>query len=218
MRKIFYIILIFIAVIVFSLKLNQVSEKKEKLQIKYILKPSVLKILSLGNEELLADILWLDFIQIYGYHIQNQTKFYNMDLILNAIITVDPYFLHAYTFGSLSLAYHTGKYKEAEMLIWKGILNNPDKWEYLFWYGFLNYTVFKRYFKAGKFFWLASLKKGAPDMTKRWAAFVFYKKVGDLKLSLYMWENLYNTTKNPFEKEVAKNYIERIKKRGGHVF
>lgn len=202
-----------IIVIILSHRLSLIFEKKESGHLYYHTKPDVLKLLSSGNEELIADALWLQFIQIYGGHLQKKQEFKNMDLLLNTIVDIDPHFLHAYTFGSISLAYHVKKYKEAEKLIWKGIVNNPEKWEYLFWYGFLNYTVFRKHIKAGKFFWLASLKKGAPDMTKRWAAFVFYKKVGNLQLSLRMWKNLYKTSKNKFEKEIAKNYIKKIKEK-----
>lgn len=202
-----------IIAMIFSYRLSLIFEKKEFGDLYYHTNSGTLKLLSAGNEELIADALWLQFIQIYGDHLQKKTKFKDMDLLLNTIVDIDPHFLHTYTFGSISLAYHLKKYKEAEKLIWKGIVNNPEKWEYLFWYGFLNYTVFNKHLKAGKFFWLASLKQGAPDMTKRWAAFVFYKKVGNLQLSLRMWENLYKTSKNKFEKEIAKIYIKKIKQK-----
>ncbi|MEO0260124.1 MAG: hypothetical protein ABIM77_05220, partial [candidate division WOR-3 bacterium] len=96
---------------------------------------------------------------------------------------------------------------KSEKLIKKGLYNNPERWEYPWWLGFLNYTFFKDYEKAGRYFRLSSLKPDAPESAYRWAAFIYYKKLKKLEISLLLWDELYRKAKNEFEKNIAKSYV-----------
>ena len=63
---------------------------------------------------------------------------------------------------------------------------------------------------AQTYYRIAAQKPNAPDMAKRWAAFVTYLKLGDRRTSLKMWIDYYNSTQNPEEKTLAEIYIKRI--------
>jgi hypothetical protein len=88
---------------------------------------------------------------------------------------------------------------------------NPEEWRFPFVYGFINYAFLADYGVARTYFRVASMKPGAPDIAQRWAAFVTYYKLGDLKTALALWVDLYNNTENPEEKTLATYYIGKIK-------
>jgi hypothetical protein len=64
---------------------------------------------------------------------------------------------------------------------------------------------------AARYFDLASRLPGAPDRTRRFAAFV-YSKAGHDLLSIRMWEELKETTDEPFMRELADHYLEDLYK------
>ena len=78
-------------------------------------------------------------------------------------------------------------------------------------YGFIHYVFLREHRIAQRYFRIASQKPDAPDTPKRWAAFVTYYRLGDLKTALALWLDLYNNTENPEEKAIAEQYIKKIK-------
>jgi len=80
-------------------------------------------------------------------------------------------------------------------------------------YAFVNYVFLQEYRVARTYLSIAAQKPDAPDMVRRWHAFVTYSKLGDLKTGLALWIDFYNDTKNPEEKSIARYYIEKIKMR-----
>jgi tetratricopeptide (TPR) repeat protein len=169
-----------------------------------------LKALSMGFYAPLADIVWLRFVQYYGEHRLTDRKFELMYHILDILTTLDPYFSHAYTLGSLMLTHDAQRPDQAKILLKKAMISNSDDWVYPFFYGFINYVFLRDYLTAECYFKLSALKAGAPTLPKRWAAFVAYKKVGDLKTALALWVDLYNHSENIEEKAIAELYIKDI--------
>jgi hypothetical protein len=100
---------------------------------------------------------------------------------------------------------------QARQLLKKGMHLNPEDWRLPFVYGFINYAFLADHRVARTYFKISSLKPEAPDVTQRWAAFVTYFKLGDLKTALALWIDLYNNTENPEEKTLATYYIGKIK-------
>jgi hypothetical protein len=187
--------------------MRKIKEQKA-LEILYLPKGEFLKYIALDHRLAFADLLWLQFIQYYGYHLQTDRKYPYMFSILDVLTDLDPKFKYAYTFGSILLAYDAKDKEKAERLIRKGMYRNPDRYEYPWWYGFLCYVRFKEYDKAGRYFRLASLKPNAPDMAYRWAAFVYYMKLRDLETALKLWYVAYENAKSEFEKALAEYYIK----------
>ena len=100
---------------------------------------------------------------------------------------------------------------QARMLMKKGMQANPDDWRLPFMYGFIHYVFSREYNVAQTYFRISAQKPDASDIPKRWAAFVTYYRLGDLKTALALWLDLYNNTKNPEEKAIAERYIKKIK-------
>uniref|UniRef100_A0A7C4XKC6 Tetratricopeptide repeat protein n=1 Tax=candidate division WOR-3 bacterium TaxID=2052148 RepID=A0A7C4XKC6_UNCW3 len=167
--------------------------------------------LSLGFYVPLADMVWLRFIQYYGEHRMTDARFDLMYHILDILTTLDPYFVHAYTLGALMLTHDAQRPDQARNLLKKGMYHDIDEWRIPFIYGFIHYVFLREYKVAQVYFRISSQKPNAPDMPKRWAAFLLYKKIGDLRTSLALWIDLYNNAKNPEERSIAEIYIKEIK-------
>ncbi|UCD05966.1 MAG: hypothetical protein JSV98_01665 [candidate division WOR-3 bacterium] len=172
-----------------------------------------LRTLSVGYHTPLADVVWLRFIQYYGEHRLTDARFELMYHILDILTTLDPKFLYSYTLGALMLTHDAQRPDQAEALLKKGMYSNPDEWRIPFTYGFINYIFLKEYRVAQTYFRVASAKPGAPDMPKRWYAFITYFKLGDLRTALALWTDLYNSSKNPEEREIALVYMKNIRMR-----
>jgi hypothetical protein len=171
-----------------------------------------LKTLSCGFYLPLADLVWFRFIQYYGEHRMTDAKFEYLYHILDILTTLDTRFTHAYTLGGLMLTYDADRPDQGLKLLSKGMTLNPDNWRPPFVYGFINYVFLRNYRVAQAYFRISSQKPNAPDFTKRWAAFILYKKLGDLSTAYALWLDLYNSTNNPEEKAIAKYYIDKVKK------
>lgn len=212
LRKIIILILLLSLIANFAYRLDWRKTEYALIgELMYFPSGIALKALSMGFYAPLADIVWLRFVQYYGEHRLTDRKFELMYHILDILTTLDPYFSHAYTLGSLMLTHDAQRPDQAKILLKKGMISNPDDWVYPFFYGFINYVFIKDYLPAEYYFRLSSLKPDAPIWPKRWAAFVAYKKVGDLETALALWLDLYEHSDNPEERAIAELYIKDIK-------
>jgi len=212
MKNIIVIILLLLLIANFSYRIDMKKSPHELIgEMMYFPSGIALKALSMGFYAPLADLVWLRFIQYYGEHRMSNAKFELMYHILDILTTLDKQFTYAYTLGALMLTHDAREPDQARNLLRKGITSNPDEWRIPFIYGFIHCVFLKEYTIAQTYFRISAMKPNAPDMPKRWAAFVTYFRLGDLKPALVLWYDLYNTTENPEEKEIAKFYINKIK-------
>ena len=211
-KKIVYIILLLLLIFNFSYRIDMKKSPHELIgEMMYFPSGIALRALSMGFYAPLADLVWLRFIQYYGEHRMSDAKFELMYHILDILTTLDSKFVYAYSLGALMLTHDAREPDQARNLLRKGITSNPDEWRIPFIYGFIHCVFLKEYNIAQTYFRISAMKPNAPDMPKRWAAFVTYFRLGDLKPALVLWYDLYNTTENPEEKEIAKFYINKIK-------
>ena len=170
-----------------------------------------IRALAMGFQAPLADIVWLRFIQYYGEHRMTDARFEMMYHILDILTTLDPNFVYAYTLGGLMLTHDAQRPDQARLLLKKGMLMRPDDWRMPYIYAFIHSVFIGDYGTAKTYFGISARRPDAPDMPKRWQAFVTYVKLGDPKTALAMWIDLYNTTENPEELQIAEYYIKKIK-------
>jgi hypothetical protein len=99
----------------------------------YLPSPEMLKIMSLGNPGLAADILYLWSIQYYSLFRPHE-RFLYLETIYNLITDLDPLYTDAYRIGALIMQIQTGGDQEelesaVKRLFDKGMRNLPDSWE-----------------------------------------------------------------------------------------
>ena len=212
MKNIIVIILLLLLIANFSYRIDLGKSPHELIgELMYFPSGTALRALSMGFYAPLADLVWLRFIQYYGEHRMSDARFELMYHILDILTTLDHRFMYAYSLGGLMLTHDAQRPDQARMLMKKGMLANPDDWRLPFMYGFIHYVFLREHRIAQRYFRIASQKPDAPDIPKRWAAFVTYYRLGDLKTALALWLDLYNNTKNPEEKTIAEMYIKKIK-------
>ncbi|MGB3340786.1 MAG: hypothetical protein WBB37_04820 [bacterium] len=212
MKKIILFIMLLALIINLSYRIDTTRTTHEIIgELMYFPSGRALRIFSMGFYAPLADLIWLRFIQYYGEHRLTDTKFEMMYHILDILTTLDIHFTYAYTLGGLMLTHDAQRPDQARKLLKKGMRAMPDDWRIPFMYGFIHYVFLREHRIAQRYFRIASQKPDAPDVPKRWAAFVTYYRLGDLKTALTLWLDLYNNTKNSEEKAIAEKYIKKIK-------
>lgn len=170
----------------------------------------MIRTMAIGYHAVLADVVWLRFIQYYGEHRLTDVKFELMYQILDILTTLDSRFVYAYTLGSLMLTHDAQMPDQALKLLKNGMYANPDEWRYPFMYAFINFIFLKNIPASIAYFRVAAYKPASTDMPKRWLGYLLKAKKHDLQASLAIWIDLYNNTKNPEEKITAEEYIGKI--------
>lgn len=170
---------------------------------------NVLKKASLGLNNFIADILWIQTIQYYGGG-DPQGKYRKLPEILDTLTSVDPKFAYPYSFGLLILP-GEGFVKEAVALGEKGMKspNVKGDWEIPYYLGLTEHFYAKDHIKAAKYLQIAADRPGAPDITKLMAG-IYYQKANDKTTAYNLYVVVYKTTKNKYVKERAKAYLDHM--------
>lgn len=165
---------------------------------------------SLGYREVVADFVWLSAVQYYGDFRRGDHDLRYFRGLIDIVTTLDPHFIFAYVFGALVMSEDVGSFEEGTEILKRGMAQNPTCWELPFEIGFLNFVNRRDNAVAAKYFELASNMPNAPEYTERFAAFV-YSKAGYGESSIRIWEEYKERTDDPFLKELADRYIEKIR-------
>ena len=164
---------------------------------------------TLGFREVMSDYLWFRFVQYYGAYALGQNDFRYFELLIDSITKLDPQFIEAYHFASLVFWSSFGDTGQSINMLKRGILANPDSAKLPFQIGFIYYVMEHDYTRAAHWFENAARCSDASDKEARFAAFARYK-AGDDRVSLALWENLYDSTDSPHMKELAVKMIEKL--------
>jgi hypothetical protein len=109
------------------------------------------------------------------------------------------------------MAQDMGDFDRGMALLKRGLEQNPERWEFPFEMGFLYYTVARNDALAARYFALAARMPGSSDLTRRFAAFV-YGKDGHRETSIRMWEAIARDAEEPYMRELAKHYLEKLRR------
>jgi hypothetical protein len=99
----------------------------------YLPTPEMLRIASLGNEGLMADLLYVWAIQYYS-QFDFREKFLYLETVFDLITDLDPRYFDAYRIGALIMSLQKygdpAEHKAAIVRLYeKGLKNLPDSWE-----------------------------------------------------------------------------------------
>jgi hypothetical protein len=163
----------------------------------------MLRLVSLGNRGLMADLLYLWSIQYYtGFRVDE--RFLYLETVYNQITDLDPYYFDAYRIGAMIMTIETAsdpseRRDAVERLYDKGLANMPDSWqlaEVAAWDAFNHLgdrNLAIRYAEIG------SKRPGAPDRLKRVLG-VWRDRFGEWTISdsIAYWEDvLAGATRKP---------------------
>ncbi len=167
--------------------------------------------LSLSYRQVVADFVWFSAVQYYGDYRKGNHSLAYFEGLMNIVISLDPHFIFAYVFGAWVMSEDMGDFKRGTEILRRGMANNPTSWELPFEIGFLNFTHRVDYDVASRYLDLASRMPHAPERAKRFAAFV-YQRAGEEDSAIRLWEAYKEYTDNPYLKEMAERYIQKLKR------
>lgn len=169
-----------------------------------------LKEISLGYEQLAADMVWLSAVQYYGEYRMGDHDLAYFRALIDIVTSLDPNFTFAYIFGALVTCEDLETFDEGIDILRKGMAWNPTAWQLPFEIGFLYYIERADYDMAAHYFDLASRLPGSSALARRFAAFV-YSRAGHIENSIRMWEEMKRTAEDPFMRELAARYLQKLR-------
>ncbi len=174
-----------------------------------------LRVMSLEYAPLMADIYWTRVVQYYGdKHERHDANFELLWPLLDLTTTLDPNLLVAYRFGATFLSEPSprgaGRPDLAIEFLGRGIRENPDYWRFYEDLGFVYYFELKDYEKASAAFAEGSKNPDAQIWMKVMAARIAAEGES-LSTSIFLWNEIYETTKDPMVKENALTHLRLLK-------
>ncbi len=164
---------------------------------------------------LVADIYWTRVVQYYGdKRARHDPNFELLWPLLDVTTTLDPNLLVAYRFGSTFLSEPSprgaGQPELGIELLERGIKANPDYWRFYEDLGFIYYFELKDYAKASAAFAEGSKNPDAQIWMKIMAAKIAAEGES-LATSIFLWNEVYETTKDPQVKQNALTHLQLLR-------
>jgi tetratricopeptide (TPR) repeat protein len=174
----------------------------------------LVKAMSLEYAPLMADIYWTRVVQYYGdKRAKRETNFELLWPLLDVTTTLDPNLLVAYRFGSTFLSEPSprgaGRPELGIELLERGIKANPEYWRFYEDLGFIYYFELKDYARASAAFTEGSKNPDAQIWMKVMAARIAAEGES-LQTSIFLWNEVYQTTKDPPVKENALMHLQLL--------
>lgn len=174
----------------------------------------VVKALSLEYAPLMAEIYWTRAVQYYGdKRARHQSGFDLLWPLLDLTTTLDPNLLVAYRFGSTFLSEPSprgaGHPELGIELLERGTKANPEQWRLYEDLGFIYYFELKDYAKASEAFAEGSKNPDSLVWMKVMAAKIAAEGES-LSTSLFLWNEIYQSTKDPLVKENALKHLHLL--------
>jgi hypothetical protein len=185
------------------------SDRSRRFEVLYLPSGRFVSEASLGYRDLAADLLWFRMVQYYGGYRLGQNDLALFTHLAGVITDLDPQFTFAYVFAALIVAEDLGRVDRGISILEKGAAANPSEWRFPFEIGFLSYVYTRDYAKAVSSFERAASLPDASPQAARFAAFAA-GKAGYVETSIALWEELARTSDNPYLRELARRYIEKL--------
>lgn len=187
----------------------QVYPNVEMESLLYLPSGKHLKPLTLGYNQVAADLLWIKTISYFGGHFLTDKEYPWLSHILNLIIDLDPRFDFPYYFGGIVLSLEASQVENANKILARGIEAYPDKWEYPFYIGFNHYYHQEDPLKALPYIERAAILPRSPDFIRSMVR-TLHMKTGRKDASLRFFRKAYENTTDDIVREKIAEKIEQI--------
>jgi len=114
------------------------SDWPDQEELLYLPSGNMLSIISLGFDQLAADILFIKMIDYFSTHLMTDRSYIWLYHMADLITTLDPHFRFPYIFAGLMLNLEGSQFENARKILTKGQQVFPDDWYFSFALG-LNY-------------------------------------------------------------------------------
>jgi hypothetical protein len=178
----------------------------------YLPSPEMLKIMSLGNPGLAADILYLWSIQYYSLF-QPDERFLYLETIYNLITDLDPLYFDAYRIGALIMGIQTGGdqaqlKKSVRRLFDKGLENLPGSWQLAEAAAWDLFMRFQDQEAALHYAEIAAAQPDAPGRIKRMVGVWRDKKrVWTIDDSIEYWKRAVDDAEDEYDRTMCASHL-----------
>ena len=131
-----------------------------------------LKLVSLGYQHALADVLWFRTTGYFGRHYRSDRIYPWLAYMCNVVTDLDPAAQHVYRFAGLILPWEADGVDDGIALLEKGSRNLPDAWELSYMLGFSYYFFKDDLATAVQALRRAALSPNAPPFVTHLAAVI----------------------------------------------
>ena len=175
----------------------------------YLPNGKFLRVASLGQAPLLADLIYIWAIQFYSNY-EREDRFRYVNHVFSEVIAeLDPHYVDAYWLGALILIVEDHDLDGGLALLDQGFAANPEKW-------ILPYLAAWECALAGEpkrsaeYFELAAKVPEAPSSVRRMRA-AMISRAGDLETSLALWQEILDEPDgDPASVNVARRKIRDL--------
>lgn len=175
----------------------------------FLPKGEYLKTSSLGYDQLVADIVWLQAIQVIGDKRISEEGYIWIYHALDVVTTLDPKMDYAYQVGGVILSTLGKKIDLSNAILEKGLRENPNIWQIPFYLGFNHFFYMDDYKKAAEYLTIASRLPGRPFYIPQLAATLQVEQ-GNPEVALEFLERAYKETEDERIKKEIENKTREV--------
>lgn len=171
---------------------------------------AILKYVTLGYDQLIADLWWLAFIQYYGDNKARLADHYALAYkYLDLITQLDPRFTQPYWFAAFAVGQEHGRPDLSARLIERGVRANQDDWYLPFIAGINQYLFAHNEVAAARYYRLAAKLPDAPHWLGPQAK-VLEAHGPSLLKEINTWANIYLSTEDELVKREAGQRLKNL--------
>jgi hypothetical protein len=207
---------VFLAVYLLQSRIDRsFGEYRATEEILYVEDGDLLRKLTMGFENLAADLYWLRTVQYFGgKRLQVTNKNYDvLEPLLWITVKLDPKFKIAYSYGSIFLSepfpMGAGVPLKGVTLIDEGIRNHPGYWRFYLDKGFIYFWYLQDYKKAAEIFLEGSKFEGAPYWMVAIAGRTLTRG-GDRETARGLWQILLRSAETDQQRENAITHLRQL--------
>jgi tetratricopeptide (TPR) repeat protein len=174
----------------------------------YLPKAQYLKLMALGYNNVLADVLWFRTIDYFGKHYRGDRTYPWLAHMCDLVTDLDPRAEHVYRFAATILPWEADQADAGIRLLEKGIRTFPDSWLLHYWLGF-SYYFFKDDFEsATKYLRIAAQLPDAHPGVARLAARLASQHYGPETTMRFLSEIRNNVYSDEMRQVISENMRE----------
>jgi hypothetical protein len=164
---------------------------------RFVPRPEVAKLLALGFQPVLADVYWMQAIQVVGGAQGNPVDHAPLlARLIDVVTTLDPWVGHPYRFAANFLIDTDERVRFANTLLERATAHQPDDWRNWFYLGFNHFFYLKDNAAAADAMEQAARRAGAPVYLKRLVARLRSESAG-LETAQALLEEMLRDAKDP---------------------
>lgn len=221
---IFIIICVILYVPAYETVKDYLSRRPSEEKLGYIPQKDILRMLSMNHKSLISEFLFLKTIIYYGSIFEKSTKikkalrnieYDNIYNFLDASTYIDPYNIDSYYFVQALFPWDTGRIKDVNKLLLRGLEYRTWDFYIPFFLAFNNFYFLKDYKEASRYMEIAARIKREPLLINLAARFLYESDATEIAIAFLktMIENTWNPkTKKILETRLyalqAVHYIE----------